>query len=621
LYLIKKGVYVVSAAAALGFTWGFVEAVTNRYWPVVGTYRNPYFLPSINDRAIFYSLVALVILVITIVGVTIISRASRTRGDWNVAFTTGVFAVAFAGAAANLFFLFKSDMGAWHYLEAFANSLEPYVEDNLFPGYVIMTVAGTLLFPLFVAGLRRPRWRRYFTVYAVAVVPVAGALQVVELLKASSRPVSVELPDVYVITVDACRADYFTPENVPKLTRYASENCIVFTNARAPSSWTIPSFASFFSGLPPTACVSHRLVFGAGQPTLAELLYENGYDTYFITGNPILDRHRGLHRGFENHMFWTYSPVLGFLRFYDTNMYNPLTRESNITTPPGIVNEALKEKTLNVVRRGGLRPKFVWVHYMDPHWPYYPLPEYVNEGYVEYATDRDFHTSRSHGRKLKYNRVYKELYAAEIRVLDENITLLLKEINKADDSLIFFTSDHGEEFFEHGRPSHGFTCYEEVMHVPCFVKLPEGYSEVNTPSVVADNINLVSLAPTILSILGLEIPAGMSSEPFIAENLSNRPDDTLFFGTRLRPRKYLYMAVKGNKKIILGPENFDEGGEYYDLYFDPYEKKPLTFDKTAEEMRDSLGAWVKDTRKFRDSLELPPGAVDDSDLRALGYVK
>jgi hypothetical protein len=413
LRLIKRGAYVVSTAAALGFTWGFVEAVTNRYWPVVGTYRNPYFLPSINDRAIFYSLVALVILVITIVGVTIISRASRTRGDWNVAFTTGVFAVAFAGATANLFFLFKSDMGAWHYLEGFANSLEPYVEDNLFPGYVIMTVAGTLLFPLLVAALKKPRWRAFFASYTVFAVAAFAVCQAVEIGTAASRPVPAELPDVYVITIDACRKDRFTPDVMPRLTEYARKNCIVYEKAYAPSSWTAPTFGSFATGQYPDVCMVGGMALGNAQPTLAEVMYENGYDTYFFTGNPVLDRPRGLHRGFEHQRLWSYSPLLVALRFYDTDMLNSLTRDVNDLQPAGAVNRAITEDALRVIEKRSTRPKFAWFHYMDPHWPYYPEPEYVKEEYRTYAEDAEFCFNFDNATEKNLD-IIEELYTAEV---------------------------------------------------------------------------------------------------------------------------------------------------------------------------------------------------------------
>jgi arylsulfatase A-like enzyme len=618
--LIRRAAYTVLAVLALGFTWGFVEAVTNRYWPAAGVYRNPHFLSSVNDRAIFYSIFALVIFVLTFAVFLIISRISRSGDNWDLAVTTSVFAVIFAAATSNVFFLFKSGMGVWYYLGAFVNKLKPYVEDNLFPGYLVMTVMGVLFSPVFVAALKRPRWRRYLVVYSLAIVPVAVALQIAEVLIEASRPVPPEMPDVYVITVDAGRADYFTPENAPKLTRYAKENCIIFTNAHSPSSWTTPSFAAFFSGRPPIACLSKRVVFGTRQPTLAEILYKNGYDTYLIAGNPILDKYRGLHRGFANHIYWTYSPVLRRVRFYDTNMYNSVTRESSITSPPGVVNEAITKKTLDVIRTESIRPKFVWAHYMDPHWPYYPLPKYVDDEFVAYAKDRNFTTGRGFGR-LKYNRVFKALYTAEVRMLDDDISLLLEEISETGNAMLVFTSDHGEEFFEHGRASHGFTYYEEVVRVPYFIKLPGGYSGVETPSVVTDDVSLVNLAPTILTVLGFEVPACMSNESLINEVTVDRRDDTLFFGTRLRSREYLYAAIRGNKKIIIGTENFHEGGEYYDLYLDPYEVNPLAFDETAEEMRDSLVKWVRDNEKSRDSLELPPGVPEDSDLRALGYVK
>jgi arylsulfatase A-like enzyme len=619
--LIKRAAYAVLTALALGFTWGFVEAVTNRFAPVFGVYRNHDFLSSLNDRAIFYATASAVLLILFLIIFYAVSRLFRSPATWITAFETGSFWVVFVSLALNLFWLGKSGAGIWLFIEKFFERFSPYVNPNILLLPAFFYFAGLVVWTGFIVLRSKKSLHRAFSLYAGLALLAFFGCQAAELARNGSRPVPAGLPDVYVITVDACRYDYFTPENAPKLIRYAEENCIIFTNARSPSSWTTPSFASFFSGLPPTACLSRRLVFGTGQPTLAELLYENGYDTYLITGNPILDKYRGLHRGFVDHEYWTYSPLPALVRFYDTNMYNSLTREFSITTDPGLVNKALTEKTLNVIKKDGRRPKFVWVHYMDPHWPYYPLPEYVDERYAEYATDRDFCTRRSRSMKLKTAGVSKELYAAEIRMLDDDIPVLFNEIDETGDALIIFTSDHGEEFFEHGNPSHGFSYYEEVVRVPCFVKLPEGYGGVESPSVVERNVNLVSLAPTILEILGIETPAGMQNGSFVAENPPDLSGDTSFSGTRLRSRKYLYMAVKGNKKIILEPENFAEGGEYFDLYLDPYEKNPLPFDETAEEMRVALADWATDTEKLRDALELPPGATDDSDLRALGYVK
>jgi arylsulfatase A-like enzyme len=623
---IKRAVYAVLAVAALGFTWGFVEAVTNRYWPAVGTYRNPYFLSSANDRAIFYTILALGIFVLTLVAVIIISRVFRSGDDWNVAFATSVFAVVFAGATANVFFLFKSGMGAWHYLEVFANGLEPYVEDNVFPGYLIMTVVGVLLFPCFVAVLRRPRWRRYFVVYSLAIVPVAVVLQAAELIKAASRPVPAEMPDVYVITVDACRADRFTPEITPRLVEYARANCVVYEKAYAPSSWTAPSFGSFATGQYPDVCMVGGMALGNAQPTLAEFMYENGFDTYFFVGNPVLDRQRGLHRGFEHHRLWSYSPLLVALRFYDTDMLNSLTRDVNDLRPAGAVNRAITADALKVIKRPSKRPKFAWFHYMDPHWPYHPEPRYVKEKYKTYAEDTEFCFNFDYATVDNLD-IIEELYTAEIRALDDEVMTLIKAIDRESDrpALVIFTSDHGEEMNEHGLiGEHGKTVYQEVMLVPFFVKLAET-NKTGEAGAVTEPVDLIDLAPTILDYVGCEVPPTMQGKPMSWKKRDpSSTDNVIFFGSWVQTDEYLYGAVVGDRKLILAGDEIaagGAGGEYYDLSADPGEQHPLPYDETAERLRSALVNWktANDVLRAAQDEGIMP-KPNEVDLKGLGYV-
>jgi arylsulfatase A-like enzyme len=624
LRLIKRALYVVLTAAAFGFTWGFVEAVTNRYWPVVGTYRNPYFLSSINDRAIFYSLAALIILFITTVSVTVISRVFRTRGDWNVVFTTGVFTVVFAGAVTNLFFLFKSDMGVWHYLEAFANSLEPYVEDNLFPGYAIMMLTGTLLFPLLVAALKRPRWRAFFAPYVVFAVAAFAVCEAVGIGIAASRPVPAELPDVYVITIDACRADRFTPDVMPRLTEYSRNNCMVYEKTYSPASWTAPSFGSFATGQHPDVCMVGGMALGNAQPTLAEVMYENGYDTYFFVGNPVLDRPRGLHRGFEHHRLWSYSSFLLALRFYDTDMLNSLTRDVNDLRPAGKVNRAITKEALRVIGNDSTRPKFAWFHYMDPHWPYYPEPEYVKEEYRTYAEDAEFCFNFDYATEENLD-IVEELYTAEVRALDDEIMALINAIEEKSGrpSLIIFTSDHGEEFNEHGLiGEHGKTVYQEVMLVPFFIKLPET-DTARKATVVSEPVSLLNLAPTVLDYAGFDPPASIQGRSLFAEDVHGSADGIILFGSWVQTDEYLYGAVSGNRKLILSEEEIaaGTGGDYYDLATDPDETTPLSHDETAERLRKTLTEWKTENDALRaaqnEGIMAKPTEVD---LKGLGYV-
>jgi arylsulfatase A-like enzyme len=622
----KRAAYAVLTVLSLGFTWGFVEAVTNRYWPAVGTYRNPYFLSSVNDRAIFYTVLTLVIFALTLAAVVIISRVFRSGDDWHVAFTTSVFAVVFAGATANVFFLFKSGMGAWHYLEVFANSLEPYVEDNMFPGYLIMTVVGVLLFPCFVAVLKRPRWRRYFAVYSLAAVSVAVVLQAAELVKAASRPVPAEMPDVYVITVDACRSDRFTPETTPRLFEYARKNCLVYEKAYAPSSWTAPSFGSFATGQYPDVCMVGGMALGDAQPTLAEIMYQNGYDTYFFAGNPVLDRQRGLHRGFEHHRLWSYSPLLVALRFYDTDMLNSLTRDVNDLRPPGAVNRAVTADALEVIGRRSERPKFAWFHYMDPHWPYHPEPAYVGEKYKPDAEDAEFCFNFDYA-TVENLDIIEELYTAEVRALDDEVMTLINAIDGESDrpALIIFTSDHGEEMNEHGLiGEHGKTVYQEVMLVPFFVKLAEADKE-GTGGAVTEPVDSIDLAPTILDYVGCEVPPTMQGKSLSWKKRDLNPaDDVILFGSWVQTDEYLYGAVVGDRKLILSENEIaagGAGGEYYDLSADPGERNPLLYDETAERLRSALVNWkaANDTLRAAQDEGIMPKPTE-VDLKGLGYI-
>ena len=160
-----------------------------------------------------------------------------------------------------------------------------------------------------------------------------------------------------------------------------------------------------------------------------------------------------------------------------------------------------------------------------------------------------------------------------------------------------------------------------MIRVPCFIKLPGRTPGVASPAVVEENVNLVGLSPTVLSLLGLEIPETMQTEPFLGPGAPNTPHETEFYGTRLRDGGYLYAAIKDNRKLIIPRENFYDG-EYYDLETDRYEQNPLPFDETAEELRAGLIEWVETNDRLRESSGIGPAIrASDDDLKALGYIK
>jgi arylsulfatase A-like enzyme len=144
-------------------------------------------------------------------------------------------------------------------------------------------------------------------------------------------------------------------------------------------------------------------------------------------------------------------------------------------------------------------PWFLFVGYMDPHDPYFPHP-YDGTGYSRAANQ---HPDLSEADALR------ALYDGEITYWDEHFGRLmdaLRERGVYDDTLIIVTSDHGEEFGEHGGFWHGTTLYDEQLRVPLIVKLP-GNARAGTR--VGHWVQSVDLMPSVLAQVGLDVPEGV----------------------------------------------------------------------------------------------------------------
>ncbi len=604
---------------AIGFFWGAVEALLNYYRPVIGTSRAFYLLDSVNDRAFFYIIITLLLFSLATAASVVAKFSSKKNAGPGYVLTFPILLGITVATSVNLFWLALSFSRAVHAINVLSSTVLTRAGWDLILFSTLFNAAGLLLFLVFV---KARAWR--YTKPVLYSVGAAGAafllaLQGLSAYKAASRPVPSHLPDVYVISVDACRADYFDEETAPRLTEYARKNCIIFENTRAPTSWTTPSFASMFTGQYPDACTRGGYTLVRGVPTLAELLYRNGYDTYLITGNPVMTPARGLPRGFRYFFYWEMSPLFHKTRYYETNPFYYLTRGYDIKTGPGVINEVISERTYRVIEKGGTRPKFVWIHYLDPHSPYYPDAAYVSGEYKEYAEDPEFCLSDD---VYKPDNVpaLKELYRGEVRMLDDEVTALIERIESAGDPIIVFTSDHGEEFYDHGKFRHGKTAYEEILRVPLFMKFPAGAAVVREPGVADRNVNTVAVAPTLLEVLGLDVPATMQVGSLFDN--ANDPADITFYGSVMHTGGRTYAAVEGDRKFIAKKNELEGGGEYYDLSADPGELSPLPFDETTERLRDALAEWVETNAAVLKAQESGESEViTKDDFRALGYVK
>jgi arylsulfatase A-like enzyme len=381
--------------------------------------------------------------------------------------------------------------------------------------------------------------------------------------------------NVMLLTVDALRGDMLHTQ-MPNLERMAAEN-VEFRNAYshgAATYWSLPSILE--------STVPSRLEMGEDQTPvpgarlLTSVLHDAGYLTA-LYANVTIFFVRGLRQGAD-------------VANYDTSYFTVHGEK------PGATH--LTDGVLTHVRAwkaGTLQPQrdrfYVWAHYYDPHDPYGEIPNFPADG----------DTDRAH-------------YEANVRYVDSELGRLfdtLKAEGLWDSTLVIVTADHGDEFLDHGHRFHGETLYEELTHVPLVMHIPGvGAKTLDTP------IGHMEIAPTLLDLLGIPIPATYLGRSRADEILTGRPapDQPIFFEV-CPDRNYHTHQVGmrlGDFKLIyrLGENYF----ELYDLANDPGERRNV-YDERPDEaakLRPLLMRYLDHHLYFlakgKSGAELPPGA-------------
>jgi arylsulfatase A-like enzyme len=289
--------------------------------------------------------------------------------------------------------------------------------------------------------------------------------------------------------------------------------------------------------------------------------------------------------------------------------------------------ENVANHAMDLLDRFGDRPFFIFLHFYDPHWHYAPPPDVLKIFESSYAGKmtgnlRDF-------QKLGAEQVSPEdlahllaLYDGEIRYTDNEIGRLMTHLSETGllrNTLMVVTSDHGEEFLEHGSWEHQKTLYEEVIRVPLIVSGPGV-----TPRREREPVSLLDIAPTILDFLSINpVPSmkGLSLlRPLGATREMYGETDHTTDGMRL---SYLRAGSRSWKAILRSdPVRQEErSSEWYDLAKDPGE---MTNQPPAASLRSSIEARARDTAlKSRSTSRSAPvelSGEQKENLRALGYI-
>jgi arylsulfatase A-like enzyme len=468
--------------------------------------------------------------------------------------------------------------------------------------------------------------------------------------------------NVLMVVIDTLRADHLSAwgyrapgapaggKTSPWIDSLAEQSWR-FEQAYAQAPWTRPSVASYLTGLYPQ---SHGVSTQFDRlhpevPTLASLLHGAGYRTVGFSANPQVSPTFGLTSGFER--FWnpasTHSSRVALRAFRDRILQPVLNRiPRSKPAPSGPPQRGIANATADDVNREVLawsaqaaadRPTFLYLHYLDPHDPY-NAPEdllYGDPNSVERSDESYFHPHEGMTPRPLANSVMSAVdaqtlravqarYDSEIRYVDDRIGKLVEQLQvsghyRPERDLLILTSDHGEEHYDHQQWLHGWSLFEEMIHVPLIVRgpgFPQG--EVH-PHPVA----LVDLMPTVAESLGLKLTSPVHGKSLLNED-ALRPTRPIYSHRPRAEHPLDMLLVEGQKLIRVSRDPDAAVWMRFDLTIDPGEQAGLeqaARDEDAdlreilEDFRASAGAFG---RGAAGKVRLDR-AMQDS-LRRLGYL-
>jgi arylsulfatase A-like enzyme len=479
---------------------------------------------------------------------------------------------------------------------------------------VLLTLGIAFQGSRFLASRRRGTrtWVRR-TAIPLAFILVFAAIAPVARQKWSERSALAGIPDppdrapnVLLIILDTVRAQNlslhgYARRTTPFLERLAQRST-VYDRAYAPSTWTLPSHGSFFTGRPPHQQSGNSFSpLDDALPTLAAALADRGYYTTGIVANS--DNaypHTGLDRGFIRYDAHT----TAFWEMLQASRVGVLWRwglkRFGIQLPTRKDADVINQRFLAALDRRGERPFFAFLNYYDAHYPFdRPLPPFESiDGWAG-------HPVEIVGEMTPYVAGHVDDYDREIAHLDGRLEALFSALDQRlllDGTLVIVTSDHGEEFLEHGALGHGFNVYNTTLHVPLIVTWP---GVVPSGVRIGRPVALQDLPATILELAGMggQSPFGGRSFLTAAEESAQLDSPVLsevgvVQDTTPPPWNYRSL-VRGDIHYIRNP---DASEEIYDLRADPWELTNLNADKShprLAEFRAALSSLVGDSTVLR----------------------
>ncbi|MGQ9455280.1 MAG: sulfatase family protein [Armatimonadota bacterium] len=380
-------------------------------------------------------------------------------------------------------------------------------------------------------------------------------------------------PNLILFGIDSLRADHmslygYKHLTTPHMDKLASMGC-VFENAFSPSIPTTPGYASMFTGMDcfgtDVVALRHEGGLGTHLKTLAEILGDEGYNTTCVgfSGNPAS-------RGFQNYIDFT-----GWGSWEEGR--SPKAENLNRVAIPELKRLASENK-----------PFFLFLRHMDPHSPYLPPAPFERMFYGGDEFDPNNHSLES----VMAFKPFRDYFASwfppgctdkdyiiaqydgALAYMDAciaNIIAVVRALGIEEDTLMVFTSDHGETLYDHECWFDHHGLYDCTLHIPLFFYMP---GKVPAGFRFRDYVHMKDITPTILELLGIKTDIqfdGRSLVPlFEGKPIEQEPEYYLTEATWMR--KHGWRTPEWKYIHALEPDfHFKPRIELYNLLKDPEE--------------------------------------------------
>ncbi len=446
-----------------------------------------------------------------------------------------------------------------------------------------------------------------------------------------------DLPKVILVSIDTLRADRLSAEGYPRPTTphldALARKSLWFRQAMSTSSYTLPAHATMMTGQGPDLHGVHGEVGGRNRLSprrsdlLAELLSEHRFHTAAWVGGAYLSGEFGFSRGFDRYN--ELDPILAL-------------ENSRWDREPVRLDRALNERVrdrsrmssvIDWIRERRAERFFVFLHTYQVH-------DYVSAERFRrtFATSHESELGDDLGwlRDRRRNPMeistadlqhYQDRYDAALRQADEAIGELVSFLERShllDQVILIVTSDHGEEFLDHGGLVHGRQLYGEMTHVPLIVHLPG----LLMPQEIHLPVSLTDIAPTVLERLKIAGRRPMDGTSLFSP-VAQRANAALGASLRLRPGDEQQATRRGPWKLLERRVHSQEPEKAtYQLF--RADSDPLdTLDFSSElpekvaEIQGEIAAWRQNLDRVAGQLEVSPEAPVDPATRAaleeIGY--